>query len=101
MSIQNLTIEWNNIVINITYNNNWSKAYQNIYGYGMGFIEIQSLNREPLPITNTGYRSIFCPTPEIESWGDLKEYFTAQLNEAAKSRAWKAYERSSRQLTLF
>lgn len=101
MSIENLTIIWNEISIDITYNNDWSKAYREIQGHSMAHLEIKSQNRQRLPITNTGYKSHFIVATEIEEYGGAAQYVCAWLDHGAQSKKWKDYERKSKQLSLF
>ena len=42
MTTQNFTIQWQGINIDVSYNDNYSRACRKIYGYGMAHLEIQS-----------------------------------------------------------
>lgn len=55
----------------------------------------------PLPITETGYRSVFLPGGEIEDRGGPVRYATQWLEHAAATPQWKAAERDRRQGSLF
>lgn len=101
MSIENIRLIWNKIAINVTYNNDWSKAHREIMGHAMGHLEIKSENRTRLPITETGYRSHFITATIIEDYGGAEKYVTDWLEEKAKSKDWQEYWRSSKQLSLF
>jgi hypothetical protein len=57
--------------------------------------------RTPLPISETGYRSVFLPGGTIEDSGGAVQYATQWLEHAAKSPNWKSVERDRRQGTLF
>ncbi len=46
---------WNDIEIRIRLNSDGSASYRKYYGHPLVHLEIQSGNREPLPITETGY----------------------------------------------
>lgn len=57
--------------------------------------------RKPLPITETGYRSLFLPTGSIEIDGGPVAFVMRWLDHSAKSAAWRAAERDLRQGCLF
>jgi len=100
MSIEIIQITWQNIPIEISYNNNWSDAYLNVYGYALAHIELCSENDVPLPMTPTGYRSHFISDPKIVDFGGAKKYVLDWLNHTAQSKKWKKYIAQSCQLTL-
>lgn len=57
--------------------------------------------RAPLPMSETGYQSLFLPFGTIEQHGGPVAYVTRWLDHAAKSAAWKLIERDLRQGRLF
>jgi len=88
------TIEWEGRSIRL--------SYQPRYCEVIDHIEIFAENREPLPITETGYRShFFGPVVPELTIEEVTEFVINWLNEEAKSRAWQDYVRQSRQLSLF
>ena len=101
MGVQVLDIVWENISIEISYNSDWSNAYRDIYGHAMAHLEIRSNAGERLPITDTGYRSLFLPVPTIEEQGGPITLIQEWLNEASQSAEWKTYVESNKQLSLF
>jgi hypothetical protein len=54
-----------------------------------------------LPITETGYKSLFILPEYIAEKGDAKDYVLAWLNHEAQSEAWKRSQSAARQLSLF
>ena len=65
-------------------------------------LEIRSDDGEPLPITNSGYRSHhFGPMEPSLTMNEVKEMLIDWLNREAQSPAWKSYIEQSRQLSLF
>lgn len=56
---------------------------------------------EKLPVTETGYRSIFMSAQVIAEAGGAKAFVIGLLDEEAKSPAWQTYQTSRRQLSLF
>lgn len=101
MSIENIKLIWNTIAIDVTYDNDWSKAHREIMGFSMGHLEIKSEDRVRLPITETGYKSHFIAATEIKEYGGAEKYVTDWLEEKSKSKDWQNYWRSSKQLSLF
>ena len=70
--------------------------------YHYAHLEITSAApREPLPISETGYKSQFLPAGEIENAGGVVTYVTRWLDTASRKPAWKAIERERRQGCLF
>ena len=89
--------------IEVRYCPSWSKSCEEIYGTGMAHLEIRSLSdpRNPLPMTETGYRSHFTPAQLIEEVGGARAFVEAWLEDEARSPQWKAKEEAARQLALF
>ena len=97
------TMNWGDYEIQVKYAESYSPAYKSVYGHAMSHIEIETLNpkKAPLPLTGTGYRSIFTPEMNIEEMGGVEEFILAMLDDAAKSREWKEMENKSRHLSFF
>jgi hypothetical protein len=85
--------EWRGIALEIGY---IAKRFA-----GMDHIEVRSAESVPLPITATGYRSLFILPEHLEEHGDPETYVLAWLDHEATSAAWKRYEAEDRQLSLF
>ena len=82
----------------------------NPHHYGeTAHLEIQTLSpeNEPLPITQTGYRSHFHPRDVIELHGaenrgdTLIEHVVDWLDAEAEKPAWKKFVEERQQLNLF
>lgn len=77
---------WNGIEITIKFN---------VSGCGIigkiNHIELETKNREKLPVTDTGYRSRFIHWQDIEPYGDAVGYVIAWLDHAAQSKAWQKH----------
>ncbi|MDF1864419.1 MAG: hypothetical protein P1U70_06275 [Saprospiraceae bacterium] len=101
MSIENIKLIWNTIAIDVKYDNDYSKAFRETIGFSMAHLEIKSVDKVRLPITETGYKSHFIAATEIENYGGAEKYVTDWLEEESKSKVWKDYWRSSKQLSLF
>lgn len=57
--------------------------------------------KEPLPITDTGYRSHFVSPEEMELFDSPKAFVQEWLDHAAKDPGWITREQDARQLSLF
>lgn len=90
---------WQGIEIEISFKPNYSKAYQDIMGDTLSHIAIKA--GEPLPITQTGYRSVFLSSEEVENAGGVIPLVQNWLNEYSKSEEWKKYVNAKSQLSLF
>ena len=101
MTIETININWNTIEIEITYNDDSSKAHREIYGHAMAHLEIRSNGKQPLPMTETGYRSHFTLASTIKEQGGAETFVRTWLDHEAQSKAWQDYVERSKQLTLF
>ena len=64
--------------------------------------EISAEDGQPLPITETGYRSHFFGPVEPElSLGEVEQMFRQWLDEEAAKPGWQSHLRSAAQLSLF
>lgn len=69
--------------------------------YHVAHLQVQSARREPIPVSETGYKSLFIPGGEVEACGGVVSYVTRWLDAAALKPAWKIIEREQRQGRLF
>ena len=92
------TLIWRGIKIEIDYKSNY---FESKSGFSIAHLDITTENRVPLPFTETGYRSHFLDASELEEYGTPTDFVKAWLQESAKSKEWKAYEKKKNQLTLF
>lgn len=75
--------DWNGITIEIR----WTLDYLTYDdGQSMTHLEIESLDRSPLPVAANGYRSDFVPEGDIVRFGGAEAYVDAMLGQAT-SRA--------------
>lgn len=84
-------IEWRNIPVTITHKLKWMG--------GLDHIELRT--KEKLPLTETGYRSLFTSEELVSKSGGVISYVTQMLDEASKSKGWIGYEERSKQISLF
>lgn len=97
--MKKLTLPWQGIQVKITYQPHYSDTVLHIQGYQLAHIEVRA--NTPLPITQTGYRSVFLPEAEVQEAGGVVAYVYGLLTEAAKSKEWQEYVKQKNQLTLF
>lgn len=84
---------WRGIGITVTFHpTRWNSPVDHI--------EITSDGREPLPITETGYRSNFILAGSIPR-NDVEANVLAWLEEEADKESWKRFEAERQQLALF
>jgi len=96
--IEHYALNWRGIEVAIVYKRDWTGLADCSYDH----LEVMSVvPRQPLPMTETGYKSLFVPAGSIDQLGGPLAYVTRWLDHAAKSSAWKAIERDTRQGSLF
>lgn len=101
-TFQKHNLQWRECAVEVLF---WSDRY-NLEAAGfepMAHLEITRVDveGEPLPITETGYRSHFLPPQHVEDEGGPVAYVLAWFDHDANSDRWKAYELSCRQMSLF
>lgn len=91
-------LQWQGIDIEITY-----YPFRFTIGEGeyMAHAELTTENREPLPITQTGYLSHHFPSSVELSEEELIGLFRDWLDEKASKPEWIEREAARQQLTLF
>ena len=90
---------WEGIALQITWCPGWFQSKR--VDYSIAHLEVRSETGEPLPISETGYRSHFLPREAVEEYDGPVEYVKAWLSQDAGKPAWKAYLEESRQGSLF
>lgn len=68
---------------------------------GTAHLQIRARHGQPLPITETGYRSHFAHPADVAQCGGPAAYVEAWLNIMAQTKAWQRAEREGVQLALF
>lgn len=92
-------INWHGIDIEIIYTESYSTSYLEVYGYPLTHIELKA--EQPLPVTETGYRSLFIPAPNLSDFKTPEAFITDWLDVEADCPAWQQYEEQSKQYALF
>lgn len=86
------TITWEGITLSYTHTAD---------AFSSPFDHIEVKTSEQLPITETGYRSLFIHPDELNLWESVEAFILEWLDDAAKLPAWQEYRNQSRQLSLF
>lgn len=71
------------------------------YAANMDHIAVHSKNRTPLPITKTGYKSIFILPERLCEYDDPIGLVKPWLDEEAKAQSWQLAQNQGRQMSLF
>ena len=88
---ENHAIHWQDIPLTLTYQAEW-----------LGLCaHLQFRAGERLPITDTGYKSVYLQAEAVEQAGGAVTFALGLLDEAALSPEWQAYQQAQRQLSLF
>ena len=92
--------EWQGIGLHIRYNSCWLGSCA---GLRTHHVEMRSDGQMKLPVTATGYRSLFLhgEKPFADWGGDVVAFVSDWLDDAARSADWQRYIEESRQLSLF
>ena len=88
---------WNGIKIMVTH----TPGYFNPPTGQIDHIELHVENKQPLPITPTGYKSHFLHEAQLEPYGSALAFVQAWLDHEAQCPAWKKAFAASKQLSLF
>jgi hypothetical protein len=94
------TLDWEGFALSINYCPDWSPTLKSS-GYALAHLEIRSIDGQPLPITETGYRSHFTNADSIEAEGGPVAFARAWLDHDAQLPQWKAAKAKRQQLCLF
>ncbi|MEM7241806.1 MAG: hypothetical protein AAF429_06445 [Pseudomonadota bacterium] len=84
-------ITWNGLDIHVTLKKQ---------SWHSDFIHIEIRCKEPLPMTNTGYRSHFMQGEAFAQYESLEAFILAWLEEASQSKDWKQIWDARQQLSF-
>tara|TARA_R110002074_G_scaffold104113_5_gene224734 strand:- start:203 stop:496 length:294 start_codon:yes stop_codon:yes gene_type:complete len=83
---------WQDRKVEVSYQANWLNS---------GYWHIELRCAEHLPVTETGYRSIFVPLDTFADQAEITVFVTTWLDTAVDTPAWRKHLEESRQMTLF
>ncbi len=98
---QTLKMIWNNVAITIKHNSSWSKAYADIQSAKMTHTIIIRDDGLALPISDSGFRSLWLDSRNLEQYEGILDYVKQWLDHDAQSKKWKAIQDDQNQLKLF
>jgi hypothetical protein len=95
--------DWQGITVAVSYEADWMGMSKELSQFATAHLEIESVApaKQPLPVTETGYRSHFVARGIVEQAGGPVAFARAWLEQAAKAPAWKRQQEASKQLCLF
>lgn len=92
--MQERIITWEGREIRLSYTPRWCEQIDHV--------EVQSIDRTPLPITETGYKShFFAPIEPAMKMHEIESMVIAWLDSEAAKPEWQDYLLHSQQLSLF
>ncbi|WP_422384695.1 hypothetical protein [Roseibium album] len=87
-------IDWRSVAISITHHKRrWDSNFDHI--------EVQVIGSGEIPITETGYRSLFVQTFYVEEFDGPQSYVLAWLEHEVETPQWKKRQEAERPLSLF
>lgn len=94
-------IDWNGISVEVSWEPSWLSQPEN--HYAIGHLQLRSVapERAPLPVTETGYRSLFINPQAVMDEGGPLAFVGAWLDCEARNPEWRAQQESARQFALF
>lgn len=100
--IEIFTTIWNGITLEISYEPRWLSLRDHL-GNDVAHLQVRSVSppRTPLPITETGYRSLFTSPEAVADFDSPVAFVLAWPDEEARAPIWCNREAAARQLSLF
>jgi hypothetical protein len=92
---------WQGIPLSVSYCPDFCPAFREVMGRQVAHLTITAADRQPLPVTETGFRSHFTGPELVESEGGPGAFVLTWLDLAAQSPEWQARQQAAAQLTLF
>ena len=88
-------MKWRDIEVVVKYNPD------HYVGHGCHIFHVQVFCDEPLPITETGYKSNIMAIAELDGYESVEAFVLAWLDHEAEKPEWIKLEQESKQMTLF
>lgn len=89
---ETFNVVWDGRQIEVSFQGNWLNT-------GHWHLELRCT--DPLPVTQTGYRSAFVVADLIADGQAVESFVLDWLDHAAEDPAWKRFVEDSRQMSLF
>ena len=99
---ENSYLDWQGVRLEIRYVADYSPVYRARFGYALAHLDLRAIEpaQAPLPVTETGYRSLFTRADLVDAEGGPSGFVQAWLDHEALSPSWIASRASHRQLSL-
>lgn len=93
--------DWNGITLEVSWEPSWLSHPES--SHYVGHLQLRSLvpERATLPVTETGYRSLFIHPQDVMNEGGPLAFVCAWLDEEARRPSWRAHQDAARQFALF
>jgi hypothetical protein len=94
-------IDWNGITIEVSWEPSWLSVPE--LRYNVSHLQVSSIApaRAALPISETGYRSLFIDPASVRDEGGPLAFVRAWLDNEANSPSWRLQEAEAKQYALF
>ncbi len=89
--------EWHDIQIEVRYCPEWLGSNDR---YAVAHVEVESVCRSPLPITETGYVSHFTDRLLVDEYGGPVRFVEQWLQTKAQCKTWKDAKERGKQYCL-
>lgn len=87
-------IVWDGVRVEITHHERrWNSEFDHI--------ELKVVDKQVIPVTETGYRSHFIPAGIVEQYGGASAFVCTWLDHEAQSPEWEKRKEAAKQLSLF
>lgn len=93
-------IDWQGIALSVSYEESYYGTDPE-HDYAMAHLQILADGRQPLPITETGYKSHFLHPSFVTHAGGPVAYARAWLDAEAATEEWCRHTATKQQLSLF
>lgn len=90
---------WNDLSLIITWSPNWLDREEADYIFA--HLEVRTEDRQPMPISKTGYRSHFIDHESVEHLGGPVAYVKTWLDHQSRARQWQTHQTNTNQISLF
>ena len=98
--IETFEATWNGIRLEISWEPDWL-GIEARHEVAAAHLQVRSHGDEPLPITETGYRSHFTSRSAVAAAGGPVAHARAWLDAAPDTPAWRRKAAAACELTLF
>ena len=92
---------WQGIPLSVSYCPDFCAAFREVMGRPVAHLTITTGDRQPLPVTETGFLSHFTGPELVDAEGGPVAFMLAWLDHAATLPEWRDRQEQAKQLSLF